>query len=596
MGKMYRSLIRGVVMGMAGMGLGLGSAPVWGQSDLFVAYPPDNHETVADRIFFIGTADPDEPVQINGQAIEQRSPAGHFSPSLPLQLGENRFTLTQGDETLQLTITRLVDGPVLPPGSSWLPESLVPAVNLERMPGDVICLGAIAAPRAEISAFLGNDTVPLSPQPGVELPPNSAVLVQQNTPVPVPEPTRYTGCFTAQTPGDWGVPTYRLTLDGQTTEQTAPGTITIRSSNTFAVAEVTAAMGTARTGPSTDYSRLTPLPQGTRARITGREGDWLRLDYGGWIRASETRIFDSTVPPTSTIRSITSQQVPGWTEVRFPLQVPVPVSLDQTADTLTLTLHNTTPQTDTIYFSDDPVVERLDWRPVLPDKAEYRFQFRTNQQWGYQLRYEGTTLVLSLRHAPQLNPQGQAPLQGVTILLDPGHGSSEDLGARGPNGYPEKDVALAVSLQLRDHLVARGARVIMTREGDEDIYPNDRANQIIQDQPTLALSLHYNALPDNGDALNTAGIGTFWYQAQSHSLAAFLHEYLVTELNRPSYGVFWNNLALTRPAVAPAVLLELGFMINPQEFEWIVDPTAQQDLARVLADGIQAWLGGVVDE
>jgi len=32
--------------------------------------------------------------------------------------------------------------------------------------------------------------------------------------------------------------------------------------------------------------------------------------------------------------------------------------------------------------------------------------------------------------------------------------------------------------------------------------------------------------------------------------------------------VFWNNLALTRPSVAPAVLLELGFMINPVEFEW----------------------------
>ncbi|HEY9735568.1 MAG TPA: N-acetylmuramoyl-L-alanine amidase, partial [Trichocoleus sp.] len=176
------------------------------------------------------------------------------------------------------------------------------------------------------------------------------------------------------------------------------------------------------------------------------------------------------------------------------------------------------------------------------------------------------------------------------ILIDPGHGSAEDLGARGPNGYPEKDVALTVSLLLRDQLTARGARVIMTREGDEDVLPNQRADQIQRDQPDLALSIHYNALPDNGDALNTAGVGTFWYHAQAHDLAAFLHDYLVETLDRPSYGVFWNNLALTRPAVAPSVLLELGFMINPVEFEWIVDPQAQQELAEALADGVTAWV------
>lgn len=82
----------------------------------------------------------------------------------------------------------------------------------------------------------------------------------------------------------------------------------------------------------------------------------------------------------------------------------------------------------------------------------------------------------------------------------------------------------------------------------------------------------------------------FWYQAQSHDLAVFLHDYLVNKLQRPSYGVYWNNLALTRPTVAPAVLLELGFMINPSEFEWITDPQAQRRLATTLAEGITTWL------
>jgi N-acetylmuramoyl-L-alanine amidase len=118
---------------------------------------------------------------------------------------------------------------------------------------------------------------------------------------------------------------------------------------------------------------------------------------------------------------------------------------------------------------------------------------------------------------------------------------------------------------------------------------------IDQLEPTIALSIHYNALPDEGDAENTAGIGTFWYNPQAHSLAVFLHNYLVATLDRPSYGVFWNNLALTRPTVTPAVLLELGFMINPDEFEWIVDPDEQEQLAEAIAAGVEQWILQTVD-
>jgi N-acetylmuramoyl-L-alanine amidase len=57
--------------------------------------------------------------------------------------------------------------------------------------------------------------------------------------------------------------------------------------------------------------------------------------------------------------------------------------------------------------------------------------------------------------------------------------------------------------------------------------------------------------------------------------------------------VYWNNLALTRPASAPSVLLELGFMINPTEFEWIVDPQAQSNLASAIAEGITEWFRSV---
>lgn len=563
---------------------------------LFVVYPPIEHQTVADRIFFIGTADPSQPVTINGQVIQNRSEDGHFAPTLPLEFGENIVTLAQGDQRLTLTINRVSMEPVLPEGTDFAEGSLTPAEDIARLPGELICLSAIAPTNATVSAELGEQTITLTPQSNVELPPNSAVLTDQTEPISSAtnsRATEYAGCMAFERTGNLGTPRFTLSSEDNVVTADAPGQVDILSSTSLDVAEVTAAQGVARVGPSTSYSRITPLPAGTRAAITGREGEWLRLDYGGWIKAEETVVSSASIPPTSLMRGITARQMEEWTEVVFPLQTPVPITIEQDRQSLTLTLHNTTPQTDTIYLSNDPVVERMDFHPLLTNSAEFVFHFKEPQQWGYKTRYEGTSLILSLRHAPPDNRPSDQPsdrLRGTTILLDPGHGSSEDLGARGPTGYPEKDVTLLVSKLLRDELENRGASVVMTREGDDDLFPADRVEIIDQTEPTMALSIHYNALPDAGDALDTTGIGAFWYHSQAHELATFLHDYLVNNLGRESYGIFWNNLALTRPSVTPSVLLELGFMINPEEFEWITDEAAQEELAKTLADGVQAWI------
>ncbi|MEO0540420.1 MAG: N-acetylmuramoyl-L-alanine amidase [Cyanobacteria bacterium P01_A01_bin.105] len=550
---------------------------------LNVVYPPLTHQTASDRIFFIGTANASAPVTINGEVITQRSPSGHFAPTLPLAMGENSFAISALGTTQTFTVTRVPPAAPQPTGLSFAANTLFPSRDIARLPGELVCFEAVAPGEAEVTVTLANQQVPLEPTQTLNLPPNYAVLTDQTDPF-MAAPT-YAGCVTFAQPGNYGTPEFQLSIGGQQVSQTGEGAISILSPIDFQLAEVTAVSGVARTGPSTNHSRLTPLPQGTQATITGREGEWLRLDYGGWIKERETRVFSSPVPNRTTIRGIRSAQGDDWTDVIFPLQTPVPVSLDQDTQTLTLTLHNTTAETDTIFFSDNPVIERMDWRPILPDTAEYTFHYKTDQQWGYRLRYEDTNLILSLRHGP---PR-EAALQGTKIVLDPGHGGDE-LGARGPDGTPEKAVNLIVSQLLQQELEARGATVLMTRERDEFVSLRDRMDFIAEAEPTLALSIHYNALPDNGDAINTAGIGMFWYHPQAHDLAVFLHNYLVETLDRPEYGVFWNNLALTRPHAAPTVLLELGFMINPFEYEWISDPTEQQQLAMALANGVEQWL------
>lgn len=560
---------------------GLIVTTAWSNPSLGVVYPPAEHETIAKQIFFIGSAPPTGEVTVNGKPI-QRSPGGHFAPSFPLQLGENVFSIRYQEQELKIKVTRNSAEPPAPVGMNFGKDSLTPATDLSRLPGEPICLSAIAPPNSMVNVRIAGQVLPLMPQtPIANLPENSGVLTGLVQPTK-PQSTQYAACIKPQSIGDLGKVTYLL----GSTSQEAPGKLVILDPARLEVAEVTADPGTARTGASTDFSRLTPLPKGTRATITAREGGWVRLDYGGWIRSSEVKIVPGATPVQSIIRGITSRQSKDWTEVLFPLQTPVPITVQQGQNQFILTLYNTTAQTDTIRLSDDPVISRLDWKQVEPGKIEYRFNLKSNQQWGYKLRYEGTTLVLSLKHPPQTKSKS---LSGIKILIDPGHGGPEDLGSRGGTGYPEKEVALITSKNLRDELVKRGATVVMTREADIDLDLAARVKQINETEPAIALSVHYNALPDDGDAMNTKGVATFWYQTQAHDLALFLHNYLVKKLDRPSYGVYWNNLAMTRPTTTPSVLLELGFMINPTEFEWITNPQEQKKLAIALADGVTEW-------
>lgn len=559
------------------------------QQPLYLAYPPNNHQTVSDKIFFIGSASPTNKVTINNQTI-QRSKTGNFAPTFPLKMGDNLFTIRANQQTIQRKITRLPNQPEIPKGAKFVANSLTPNQNITRTSDELICFSAIALNHAQVSVKIANQNITLSPQsPTAQLPPNSAVLTATNQAKLPTNITQYQGCTRFTEIGNLGQPIYTITVNNQTINQTATGAIKIIEPNQFSVVEIISDAGIARTGPGTDYSRLTPLPKGTIAGVSGSEGDWLRLDYRGWILASETQVIPNAIPSRSIVRGISSQNRGNATEIIFPLQSPVPIEIRQEDYKLILTLYHTVAQTDTIYLVENPLIRRLDWQQINPQKVEYTFNLYSAQQWGYDVRYEGTSLVLSLRHPPQLQNKVTQNLAGISILLDPGHGGKET-GAVGPTGYTEKEINLVVSKLVKEELMKRGATVYLTRETDRDLSLNERVAMINQIKPTLSISVHYNALPDGGDALNTAGIGAFWYHPQANDLAAFLHYYLTRKLNRPSYGLYWNNLALTRPHTAPSILLELGFMINPTEFEWITNPQEQAKLAGAIADGINEWL------
>ena len=238
------------------------------------------------QFFLIGSAPQNATVSVNGQSIDT-SAQGFFAPSFPLQMGENTFVIRSQNQEIRKVITRNSSEPSQQDLNSLAPNLLYPAVDIARLPDELVCFEAIAPKNAQVSVRLDQNTINLQPsETVVNLPPNSAILIANNTPEIIGDRpwTAMKGCQQLDNRSRVENPVFVMEYQGQTITQNQVGKIETLSPQNLRVIEVTAENGVSRTGPSTNHSRLTPLPQGTQAQVTGTEGEWLRLDYGAWIR------------------------------------------------------------------------------------------------------------------------------------------------------------------------------------------------------------------------------------------------------------------------------------------------------------------------
>ncbi len=167
------------------------------------------------------------------------------------------------------------------------------------------------------------------------------------------------------------------------------------------------------------------------------------------------------------------------------------------------------------------------------------------------------------------------------LCIDAGHGGSQ-LGAVSPRGVYEKDLNLQLALKLKQELEKLGKQIIMTRETDIDVSLQDRVQ--IATKADLFISLHHNALPDAGDPKLERGISLHYYQQASRPMARALLASLLAATGLPAHGLYRQNLHVLRESKNPiAFLLELGFMIHPEESEIIVNESYQDLVASTMA-------------
>ena len=182
-------------------------------------------------------------------------------------------------------------------------------------------------------------------------------------------------------------------------------------------------------------------------------------------------------------------------------------------------------------------------------------------------------------------PEAQT-LEGLTIVVDAGHGGSEK-GAIGCLGDEEKVINLKIAQELKDILCLMGANVIMTRECDGTISLDDRVKLAQENNSNIFVSIHLNSIPDTCFNIHKhKGTSVYYYNKNSKELAEVLEQNLTKALGTRKDGVREASFAVIRPTDYVGILVEVAYMTNPNDSVLYTKETFPRETAKAIADGI----------
>jgi len=307
-----------------------------------------------------------------------------------------------------------------------------------------------------------------------------------------------------------------------------------------------------------------------------------------WIEGAHVTV-DSTLqkPEIQVVHKAVSNIDGRWTNITVPLGAKVPWKVERVDDfQLELTLYGAVSWTDVIIQpTGSRVVDEIRWSQ--PEAGVFRLTATIQPEWlwGWKTSWsDDSTFVWSVREAPEI---GSSPFEGLTILVDPGHGGS-NMSAIGPTGYWESRANLPLAMAIAGELKSAGATVQVSRTEDVDLDLLSRVVMAQDEEIDLLLSVHHNGLPQGKNPFTHHGSSLHYVHRHAKPLADALYESL-TANGRQGDGVRYQDLALARPSWLPAVLIEASYLLHPEEERAMRTPEYRSDIARRVRNGYEKY-------
>ena len=182
--------------------------------------------------------------------------------------------------------------------------------------------------------------------------------------------------------------------------------------------------------------------------------------------------------------------------------------------------------------------------------------------------------------------QRQGGMQGVLIMIDPGHGGT-DLGDRSPLGSFEGDLCWDICLHLAAILGQGGARVRLSRTEAEGPGATERAMRANTSGAEVFLSIHLNSHTEP----NAEGASTYYFpRSQSGEVLAEAIRDDLVELGLRDCRSHARSYSILKETRMPAVLVEPAFITNPDEAKLLEEGDFRRTIAQAIATGVRGYL------
>ncbi|HAH31920.1 MAG TPA: hypothetical protein DCL44_06360 [Elusimicrobia bacterium] len=329
-----------------------------------------------------------------------------------------------------------------------------------------------------------------------------------------------------------------------------------------------------------------------RVRLSPGEAAWVE---DGKVAPAPRAVF----PPLTETGVIRLKKTETGSQAAISLFDKVPYVAEELENGLRLTIYYVKQHTNwVVYDSSDSFVRNVSFRQTGDNKVTMDFEFvKEKALWGYDIYYSSRALIIDFKQPACASGVWPKPLEGVKIVLDPGHSAKQTPpydGAIGPMGTFEYQANLAIALKTQEALSNLGAQVFLTRKGDETVQLADRPKIAKEYKADIFISIHNNAIGDGEDPFSQPrGFSVYYNQRHSRALGNAIHNSYAGNIPLPDEGLRYGDYLVVRMTYMPAVLLENVYMILPEQEEMVFTRAFQEKLAASISSGVLEFFGVV---
>ena len=210
--------------------------------------------------------------------------------------------------------------------------------------------------------------------------------------------------------------------------------------------------------------------------------------------------------------------------------------------------------------------------------------------WGWDVftDEEAGTFTVVLKKKPVLSGDPAKSLSGIKIAVCPGHGGTDPgaLSVAGEQGVNEAQINLANSKAIAESLENLGAEIVFIAAQDEKLDTYGRTNPAREALVDVYICCHANSVAENANANLWCGTQVYYHYDSSAEFSDKLANYISSATRRDHEGSIQDYYSVTRLTLCPAVMLEVGFISNPAEFESLIDKVDIQKTALAVTKAV----------